>query len=77
MTATDPLIDLSMFPIEVFDEAEGEVLIFDDPALLAEFEECERLDTEFDRDLVLTRMMELQDQLRLIAMELDQLIPAA
>ena len=75
--ATVELLDLRSFPIEVFDEAEGEVLIFDDPALLAEFEECERTDTEFDRDLVRTRVMELQDQLRLIAMELDHLIPAA
>ncbi len=75
--ATVELLDLRSFPIEVFDEAEGEVLIFDDPALLAEFEECERTDTEFDRDLVRTRVMELQDQLRLIALELDHLIPAA
>lgn len=77
MMATIELLDFRAFPVEVFDDAEGEVLIFNDPALLAEFQECERTGEEFDRELVRVRIMELQDQLRMIAFELDSLLPVA
>ncbi|MHA3724182.1 hypothetical protein ACXR2T_09920 [Leucobacter sp. HY1910] len=67
----------SDFPIEVHDEAAGEVLIFDDADLLAQFEEAEAEGVAFEHPRLRRRVLELRDQLLAITGELDIILGGA
>lgn len=58
-------IELGDYPIEVVDEGSDCVLIFDNPAIFAEFERAELAGTSFDLDVkgVRQRLLSLQDLL--------------
>lgn len=65
------------FLAEVIDESAGEVLIFDDADLLAQFEAAEERGVEFADSRVRRRVLELKDQLLAISGELDFLLQVA
>ncbi|MBC9927310.1 hypothetical protein [Leucobacter sp. cx-169] len=66
------------FPVEIIDEAEGEVLIFDDAEMFAMFEEAEASsDPTFDYDQIRRRALTLRDHLSSMVGELDILLAAA
>lgn len=64
------------FPVEIVDEAEGEVLIFDESELLDAFDQAQREGQEFVDTRIRRRYLELRDQLLTITSELDLLLAA-
>lgn len=65
------------FLVEVIDESAGEVLIFEDADLLAQYEAAEERGAIFDDPRIRRRVLELRDQLLAITGELDFLLETA
>lgn len=68
---------IEAFQLEIIDEAAGEVIEFDSPELMRQFEAAEFEGWEFSHPGVRRRLIELKDQMSAMLGEIEHLLRAA